>query len=82
MNRNLLASAVAAGVLLVPAPVATAHGGHGSCAAFGVEHVAVDAKVLQPSGRLVSQFARAGFINEHIAADHAVLCEPRPNGGI
>lgn len=79
VKRNLLASAVAATLLLVLASVASAHGGHGSCAAFGVEHVSVDAKVLQPSGQLVSQFARAGFINDHVAADHAVQCEPRPS---
>lgn len=78
MDRKLLSLAVGAGLLLVPVPVASAHGDHGSCAAFGVEHVAVDAQALQPSGRLVSQFARAGFIDEHVAADHAVLCEPRP----
>jgi hypothetical protein len=78
MRRSLLVPAVTAGLLLVAAPIASAHGGHAGCKAFGVEHVAVDAKVLQPSGQLVSQFARAGFINEHVATDHAVLCESRP----
>ena len=78
MRRNLVAPVVTAALLLVTPPLASAHGEHGSCKAFGVEHVAVDAQVLQPSGQLVSEFARAGFINEHVAADHAVLCESRP----
>ena len=78
MKRNLVAPVAAACLLLVTAPVASAHGDHGSCKAFGVEHVAVDAQVLRPSGRLVSEFARAGFINEHVAADHGALCESQP----
>jgi hypothetical protein len=78
VRRNVVVLAVVAGLLLVAAPMANAHDGHGSCRAFGVDHVSVDAKVLQPSGQVVSDFARLGFINEHVAADHVVLCESRP----
>jgi hypothetical protein len=73
MKRKLLILTIAAGVLGVPAPAANASD-PGGCAAFGRDHVAVDAEVLQPSGRLVSQFARAGFIDDHVHDDHAALC--------
>jgi hypothetical protein len=73
MKRKLLIVTIAGGLLVAPASTATANGDPGGCAAFGV-HVSTDAHVLQPSGRLVSQFARAGFIDEHVHADHAALC--------
>jgi hypothetical protein len=57
------------------APIANAHGGHGSCAGSGV-HVSTDAKVLHPQGQVVQQFAF--FINGHVLADHAALCSSRP----
>jgi hypothetical protein len=79
MRKRLLAAVVAGGMVVVPAPLASAHGGHGSCDAFGAEHVSADAKTLRPSGRLVSEFARLGFIDEHVAADHAALCGSRPS---
>lgn len=71
MKRKLLVAALAGG-LIVPVPTALAHQGHTSCGAFGQQHVAEDAKVLRPSGRLVSQFAP---LSGHIAADHAARCD-------
>lgn len=70
MRQKVLVVTIAGGLLVVPAPVASAHGDHTSCAAFG-EHVSTDAKVLQPSGQLVRQFAP---IDQHVRADHAALC--------
>ncbi len=75
MKRILLVLTAAGAWLLVSAPMANAHGGHGSCAEFGV-HVSTDAKVLHPQGQVVRQFAV--FINEHVLADHATLCSSRP----
>lgn len=71
-KRKLRIAALAGGLILVPVPTAVGHPGHTGCAAFGQQHVAGDAQTFRPVGQFVRQFTP---VNEHIAADHAALCD-------
>ncbi len=78
MRRRLCAVA-ASGVLAswVFAPSAVAHQGHGSCAPAAQAFI-VPLAQSGAAGETASAQARAGTLNENVAAAHALLCEPKP----
>ena len=69
----------AAGVLaaLALASPAAAHEGHASCSE-GARTFIVPIAQSGQAGETASAQAKAGTLNENVAAAHAALCEPKP----
>ena len=77
MRRRLCAIGASAvlGSMAI-APSASAHQGHASCA--GAAHAfIVPLAHSGAAGETASVQARAGTLNENVAAAHAALCQPK-----
>ena len=70
----IVAAAAFAGVVV--APPALAHQGHASCGEGARAYVVPQAQA-GIAGETVSAAARAGTVNEGVAAAHAIFCEAK-----
>ena len=74
-KTRIIATAGLLAALAFAAP-ASAHEGHGSCAA-GTEVYVVPMAQSGMAGEVVSAAAREGLVDEGTAASHAQYCEPQ-----
>lgn len=77
MKRALAVGALAAAALGTTAGAVSAHEGHGSCGE-GARAYVVALAHSGNGGVVASAQARAGTINEDVAAAHAAFCDPAP----
>ena len=75
-KTSILATAGVLAALALAAP-AGAHEGHASCGEGAKAFIVPQAQSGQ-GGEAASAQAKAGTINENVAAGHAALCEPKP----
>ncbi len=76
MRPRIIAAAGVLAALALAAPAA-AHEGHASCSE-GTHTFIVTQAQTGTLGQQASEQARAGTLNENLAAAHAALCEPKP----
>ena len=74
-RTRLIAAAGVVAALALASPAA-AHEGHASCSA-GTHAFIVPLAQSGQAGETASAQARAGTLNENVAAAHAALCEPK-----
>ncbi len=75
-KTSILATAGVLAALALAAP-AGAHEGHASCA-DGAHAFIVPQAQSGEGGETASTQAKAGTLDENVAAAHAALCEPKP----
>ena len=78
MHMTATAATVAALLASIAfAASASAHEGHASCGEGARVYIVPQAKA-GTAGEAVSAAARAGLVDEGVAASHAAFCDPKP----